>query len=190
MQQQAQQFKKEVKSWVKLNIDDHDDITGLNIGKYCKEQREDAVKKSEPKFFQTAISIQSSAHNTLTDPEEEETFSSASDISLIEKDADKFRETDLDFKEDGKKRIGDMHERLVKAEQKRLKKESIERAKQVDIMEGLKVDLSDETVRLLLARRKRIQNPFTDHIVKETDRLKEEARKNEEKGIKSPKKEK
>ena len=57
-------------------------------------------------------------------------------------------------------------------------------------MEGLKVDLSDETVRLLLARRKRIQNPFTDHIVKETDRLKEEARKNVEKGIKSPKKEK
>ena len=46
------QFKKEVKSWVKLNIDDHDDITGLNIGKYCKEKREDGVKKkSEPKFF-------------------------------------------------------------------------------------------------------------------------------------------
>ena len=83
-----------------------------------------------------------------------------------------------------------MHDRLVKAEQKRLKKESIERAQNVDVMEGLKVELSDETVRLLLARRKRIQNPFTDHIVKETDRLKEEAKKNEEKGIKSPKKEK
>ena len=124
------QFKKEVKSWVKLNIDDHNDITGLNIGKYCKEKREDSVKKkSDPKFFQTAISIQSSAHNTLTEPEDEETYSSESEISLIEGDADKFRETDLDFKnEDGKKRIGDMHDRLVKAEQKRLKKESIERA--------------------------------------------------------------
>ena len=68
-------------------------------------------------------------------------------------------------------------------------KESVERAKKIDVLEELKVDLTDETVRLLKARRKRTQNTFTDFIVKETDRVAEEIKKEEANGhMKSAKK--
>ena len=93
-------------------------------------------------------------------------MSSDGDIVLIDED-EKYNETDPAYQvADGTNRIANMHEKLRKNDAARLKREAADRAKKVDAMEDLKFDLTEETVRLLLARRKRKEKTFTDYIVK------------------------